>query len=320
MMKKMMVAGMMAVAVAGAAQAQQYPAKSVRMLVGYAPGGGTDIMARAVAQKLTESLGQQFIVENRPGANANLAAELAAKAPADGYTLLMISVSHAISKPLYKKLGYDLERDFAPVIHISSVPQFVVVTPSLPVKNLKELVALAKSRPGQVTYASSGAGSPEHIAGELFKAMAGVDLIHVPYKGGGPSAIGIISGETVVGFNTAPVAIPHIRNERLKVLAVTEERRNPALPHVPTVAESGLPGYAMTTWYGLLAPAGVPREAIVKVNAEIDRALRLNDVRERFAALGADPVGGPPERFGSYIKSEVAKFAKLAKERGLVLD
>ena len=310
-----------AMLVAGAAGAQQqYPAKTVRMLVGYAPGGGTDIMARVVAQKLSEGLNQQFVVENRPGANANLAAELAAKAPADGYTLLMISVSHAISKPMYRKLGYDIERDFTPVIEVSSVPQLIVTTMSLPVKSVKELIALAKSRPGQVTYASSGDGSPEHIAAEMFKSMAGVDMTHVPYKGGGPSAVAIIGGETVVGFNTAPVAIPHVKNNRLKVLAVTEAKRTPTLPDVPTVAEAGLPGYAMSTWYGLVAPTGVPREAIARLNTDINRILRLPDVRERFATLGAEPRGGSAEQFGAYIKSEVAKFSKLAKERGLVLE
>jgi tripartite-type tricarboxylate transporter receptor subunit TctC len=319
-MKRIAVAGLAALLAAGGAAAQQYPTKSVRILVGYAPGGGTDIMARAIAQKLSESLGQQFIVDNRPGANANLAADLASKAPADGYTLLMISVSHAINKPLYKKLGYDIERDFVPVIEVSSVPQLVVVTPTLPVKTLKELIALAKSRPGQVTYASSGEGSPEHIAGELFKSMAGVDLVHVPYKGGGPAAIAIIGGESAVGFNTAPVAIPHVKSGRLKVLALTEDKRNAALPGVPTVAESGLAGYSMTTWYGLVAPAGVPREAIARLNTEVNRVLKLPDVRDRFATLGADPVGGSAEQFGAYIKSEVAKFARLAKERGLALE
>ena len=315
-------AAMVAVAmlVAGAAGAQQYPAKTVRMLVGYAPGGGTDIMARVVAQKLSEGLNQQFVVENRPGANANLAAELAAKAPADGYTLLMISVSHAISKPMYRKLGYDIERDFTPVIEVSSVPQLVVTTMSLPVKSVKELIALAKSRPGQVTFASSGDGSPEHIAAEMFKSMAGIDMTHVPYKGGGPSAVAIIGGETVVGFNTAPVAIPHVKNNRLKVLAVTEAKRTPTLPDVPTVAEAGLPGYAMSTWYGLVAPTGVPREAIARLNTDINRILRLPDVRDRFATLGAEPRGGTAEQFGAYIKSEVAKFSKLAKERGLALE
>ncbi len=320
MQRLLVVASALLALLPGATVAQGYPSKSVRVLVGYAPGGGTDIMARAVALKLSESLGQQFVVDNRPGANANLAAELAAKAAPDGYTLLMISVSHAINKPIYRKLGYDIERDFVPVIEVSSVPQFVVVTAALPAKTLKELIALAKSRPGQVTYASSGDGSPEHIAGELFKSMAGIDLIHVPYKGGGPAAVAIISGETAVGFNTAPVAIPHIRNGRLRALAVTEERRNAALPEVPTVAEAALPGYAMTTWYGLVAPRGVPTDVISKLNAEINRILKLPDVRERFAALGADPVGGTPGEFGIYIKTEVAKFTKVAKERGIALE
>jgi tripartite-type tricarboxylate transporter receptor subunit TctC len=196
----------------------------------------------------------------------------------------------------------------------------VVVTPTLPVKTLKELISLAKSRPGQVTFASSGEGWPEHIAGELFKSMAGVDLVHVPYKGGGPAAIAIIGGESAVGFNTAPVAIPHVKSGRLKVLALTEDKRNAALPGVPTVAESGLAGYSMTTWYGLVAPAGVPREAIARLNTEVNRVLKLPDVRDRFATLGADPVGGSAEQFGAYIKSEVAKFARLAKERGLALE
>jgi len=302
------------------AGAQAYPTKPVRILVGYAPGGGTDIMARAIAQKLSESLGQQFIVDNRPGANANLAAELAARAAPDGYTLLMISVSHAISKPVYRKLAYDIERDFVPVIEVSSVPQFLVVGPAQPWKSVQELIAAAKAHPGEIAYGSSGNGSPEHIAGELFKSMAGVDLIHIPYKGGGPAAVGLIAGETPVGFNTAPVAIPYIKSGRIRALAVTEDRRNPAMPDVPTLAESGLPGYAMTTWYGLVAPSGVPREVSAKLNAEINRILKLPEVRERFASLGADPVGGSAEQFGAYIKAEVAKFARLAKERNIVLE
>jgi len=307
-----------AVAGAGQAVAQTYPVKSIRFLVGYAPGGGTDIMARVVGAKLTESLGQQLIVDNRPGANANLAAEIASKATPDGYTVLFISVSHAISKPLYKKLGYDLVRDFTPLINVSSVPMFVVVPPSSAPKSVADVIALAKAKP--VNYASSGEGSPEHIAAEMFKSMAGIDMTHVPYKGGGPSAVAIIGGETVVGFNTAPVAIPHVKNNRLKVLAVTEAKRTPTLPDVPTVAEAGLPGYAMSTWYGLVAPTGVPREAIARLNTDINRILRLPDVRDRFATLGAEPRGGTAEQFGAYIKSEVAKFSKLAKERGLVLE
>ncbi|HSN39878.1 MAG TPA: tripartite tricarboxylate transporter substrate binding protein [Burkholderiales bacterium] len=307
---------LLAFAAAGAL-AQNYPVKSIRFYVGYAPGGGTDIMARAVAAKLTESLGQQVIVDNRPGANANLAADIAAKAPADGYTVLMISVSHAISKPFYKKLGYDLERDFTPLIDISIVPQFVIVHPSLPARTLKDLIALAKKQPGQITFASSGDGSPEHIAAELLKSMAKIDMIHVPYKGGSPAAIALISGEVAVGFNTAPVAIPYIKSGRVRALAVTGEKRNAALPDVPTVAESGVPGYSMNTWYGAVMPAGTPPAIVAKLNAEINRILKMPDIRERLAALGADPVGGSPEQFGSTIKSEVAKFTKVVREAHL---
>lgn len=307
---------LLAFAAAGAL-AQNYPVKSIRFYVGYAPGGGTDIMARAVAAKLTESLGQQVIVDNRPGANANLAAEIAAKAPADGYTVLMISVSHAISKPFYKKLGYDLERDFTPLVDISIVPQFVIVHPSLPARTLKDLIALAKKQPGQITFASSGDGSPEHIAAELLKSMAKIDMIHVPYKGGSPAAIALISGEVAVGFNTAPVAIPYIKSGRVRALAVTGEKRNAALPDVPTVAESGVPGYSMNTWYGAVMPAGTPAAIIAKLNAEINRILKMPDIRERLASLGADPVGGSPEQFGGGIKSEVAKFTKVVREANL---
>jgi tripartite-type tricarboxylate transporter receptor subunit TctC len=302
------------------AHAQQYPTKPVHVLVGNAAGGGTDIMARAVGQKLSQALGSQFIVDNRPGANANLAAQLASKAPADGYTLLMITVQQAISKTLYRKLGYDIERDFVPVIQVSSVPQFVIVTPSLPVKTLKELITLAKSRPGELTFASSGEGSPEHIAGELLKSMAGIDMIQVPYQGGNPAALAVISGETAVGFNTSPVAVPLVKSGRVKVLAVTADKRSLTLPDVPTVAESGLPGYAMGTWFGIVGPAGMHHDIIILLNGEIDRILKLPDVREHLATMGADPVGGTPEQFENLIRSEVAKFARLAKERHLSID
>ena len=242
---------------AGVALAQApYPSKPVRFLVGFAPGGGTDIMARAVAVRLAEALNQQVVVENRPGANANLAAEIAAKAAPDGYTVLFISVSHAVSKSLYRNLKYDLERDFIPLAGIGSVPQALVVTPSLPVKSVTELIALARKRPGEISYASSGSGSPEHLAGEMFALMAGVKMLHVPFKGGAPSAAAIVGGEVVVGFNTMPVALPHIQSGRMRVLATTEERRASVLPQVPTIAEAGVPGYAASTWYGAMLPTG----------------------------------------------------------------
>lgn len=304
-----MMALAMAAAGAAVAAVQNYPSKSIRFLVGYAPGGGTDIMARVVGAKLTESLGQQLIVDNRPGANANLAAEIASKATPDGYTVLFISVSHAISKPLYKKLGYDLVRDFAPLINVSSVPMFLVVPPSSTPKTVADLVALAKSKP--VNYGSSGDGSPEHIAAEMFKSMTKTSMAHVAYKGGAPLAVAVISGEIPVAFSTAPVAVPHIKSGRLRALAVSSAKRNPALPDVPTVAESGVAGYDMINWYGTVVPAGTPAVAINRLNAEINKALQLPDVQQRLAGLGADPLGGSAADFGAYIKSEIAKYTKV---------
>jgi tripartite-type tricarboxylate transporter receptor subunit TctC len=300
---------------AGGVAAQSYPTKSIRFLVGYAPGGGTDIMARVVAAKLTDSLGQQVVVDNRPGANANLAAEIASRATPDGYTVMMISVSHAISKPLYKKLGYDLVRDFTPLINISSVPMFVVVPPSSTPKSVADLIALAKSKP--INYASSGDGSPEHIAAEMFKGMTKISMTHVAYKGGAPSAVALISGEIQVGFNTAPVAVPHIKSGKMRALAVSSAKRNPALPDVPTVAESGVAGYDMINWYGAVMPTGTPAAAVNRLNADINKALKLPDVQQRLASLGADPLGGTAKSFGDYIKSEIAKYTKVVTDSRL---
>ena len=283
--------------------------------MGYAPGGGTDIMARIVAMKLTESLGQQVIVDNRPGANANLAAGIVSRATPDGYTVMMISLSHAISKPLYRKLDYDLERNLTPVINISSVPMFVVVPQSSGPRSLSDLIALAKSR--SINYASAGEGSPEHIAAELLKSMAKIPMTHVPYKGGGPSVIALIAGEIQVGFNTAPVAVPQIKGGKIRALAVTSAKRNPALPDVPSVTEAGVPGYDMILWYGAVAPAGTPPVAVNRLNAEINKAIKQPDVQQRLASLGADPLGGSAAEFGRYIKSEIAKYTKVVREAGL---
>lgn len=299
----------------GGVAAQDYPTRPIRFLVGYAPGGGTDIMARTVAAKLSDSLGQQVIVDNRPGANANLAAGIVARSTPDGYTLMMISLSHAISKPLYRKLDYDLERDLTPLVNVASVPMFVVVSASSGAKSLADLIALTKSKP--INYASAGAGSPEHIAAELLKGMARISMNHVPYKGGGPSVIALISGEIEVGFNTAPVAVPQIKAGKLRALAVTSAKRNPALPDVPSVAEAGVPGYDMILWYGAVAPAGTPPVAINRLNAEINKAIRLPDVQQRLASLGADPLGGSAAEFGAYIRAEIAKYSKVVRDSGL---
>lgn len=316
-MKKMITSLLMLAAALQAAPAfaQAYPTKPIRFLVGFPPGGGTDIMARTVAVKLSDSVGQQVIVDNRPGANANLAASIASRATPDGYTVLMISLAHAVSKPLYKKLDYDLERDFTPLINIASVPMFVVVPPSSPIKSVAELLALAKAKP--INYASSGDGSPEHIAAELFKGLAKIEMTHVPYKGGAPSALALISGEIQVGFNTSPVAVPHIKSGKMRALAVTSAKRNPVLPDVPSAAEAGVPGYDIILWYGAVMPTGTPAAAVSRLNADINKALKLQDVQQRLAALGADPLGGSAADFGAYIKSEVAKYTRVVRDAKL---
>ncbi len=302
------------------ASAQNYPAKPVRILVGFAPGGGTDIMARAVGAKLADALKQQFIVDNRPGANANIAAKLAAEAPADGYTILFMSVAHIMSRPVYKNLGYDIERDLTPITVVSNVPNVLVVHPSLPVKTVKDFIALARSKPGALTYATSGVGSPEHFAGEMFKMMTRTDLLAIPYKGGGPIAIDLVAGQVMASFSTMPAIIPHIRSGRVHAVAVTMEKRAAVLPDVPTLAESGVPGYAMSTWYGAVAPAKTPREIIVRLNQEMLKALALPDIKERMASLGADVVGTSPEETAAFFKAEIAKFTKVAKAARISAD
>jgi tripartite-type tricarboxylate transporter receptor subunit TctC len=307
-------------AVAGSpAIAQQYPVKPVRILVGFAPGGGTDIMARAVAAKLGESLKQQFIVENRPGANANLAAKLAAEAPADGYTLLFMSVAHIMSKPVYKNLGYDIERDHTPITVVSEVSNVIAAHPSLPAKSVKELIVLARSKPGELTYATSGVASPEHFAGEMFKMMTKTNLLPVPYKGGGPIAIDLMAGHVITSFSTMPPIIPHIRAGRVKAIAVTRDKRVAVLPDVPTIAET-VPGYSMTTWYGATAPAKTPREIVVRLNQEMLKALAAPEVKERLASLGADIVGTSPEETAAIFKADLAKYTKVAQAAGIKAD
>jgi tripartite-type tricarboxylate transporter receptor subunit TctC len=295
-----------------AAQAQGYPAKPVRILVGFAPGGGTDIMARAVGAKMTESVKQPFVIENRPGANANLAAKLAADAPADGYTILFMSVAHIMSKPVYKNLGYDIERDLTPITVVSEVSNVLAAHPSLPAKSVKELIALAKAKPGELTYATAGVASPEHFAGEMFKMMTKTSLLPVPYKGGGPIAIDLMAGHVITSFSTMPPIIPHIRAGRVKALAVTRDKRAAVLPEVPTIAET-VPGYSMSTWYGAVAPARTPREIIVRLSQEMLKALADPEVKERLAALGADIVASSPEQTAAIFKADLAKYAKVAE-------
>ncbi|MCC6534674.1 MAG: tripartite tricarboxylate transporter substrate binding protein [Burkholderiales bacterium] len=297
---------------AAPALGQDYPAKPVRILVGFAPGGGTDIMARAVGAKISDSLKQQFVIENRPGANGNIAAKIAADSAPDGYTVLYMSVAHIMSKPVYAKLGYDIERDLAPITVVSNVPNVLAVHPSLPAKTVKEMVALAKSRPGDITYGTSGVASPEHFAGEMFKMMTGTNLLMIPYKGGGPLAIDLVAGHVMSAFNTMPPIIPHVRAGRVRAVAVTMERRAAVLPEVPAIAET-IPGYSVSTWYGAMVPAKTPREIVLKLNQAMLQALALPDVKERLASLGAEIVASSPEQTSAFFKTELAKYTEVAR-------
>jgi tripartite-type tricarboxylate transporter receptor subunit TctC len=318
--EKALIAGMIAAMVpALPAAAQGYPSKPVRILVGFAPGGGTDIMARTLAVRMTESMKQQIIVENRPGANANLAAKMVADAPADGYTILFMSVAHIMSKPVYKNLGYDIERDLTPITVVSEVSNVFAAHPSLPARNVRELLALARAKPGEITYASSGVASPEHFAGEMFKMMTKTNLLMVPYKGGGPIAIDLMAGHVMTSFSTMPPIIPHIRAGRVKALAVTKDKRAAVLPDVPTIAET-VPGYAMSTWYGAVAPAKTPREIVVRLNQEIIKALQLPDVREKLASLGADIVASSIEDTARIFRTDIEKYTRVAKQANIRID
>jgi len=318
-MRRPFVCLVSALCLAGAASAQTYPSKAVRIVVGFAPGGGTDIMARAVATRMSESLKQPFVVENRPGANANLAAKLVAEAPADGYTVLFMSVAHIMSKPVYKNLGYDIERDHAPITVVSEVSNVLAAHPSLPARTVKDVIAAARAKPGEMTYAMSGVGSPEHFAGEMFKMMTKTNLLAVPYKGGGPIAIDLMAGHVMTSFSTMPPIIPHIRAGRVRAIAVTRDKRVDVLPDVPTIAET-VPGYSMTTWYGATVPARTPREIVVKLNQEILKALAAPDVKERLASLGADIVGTSPEQTAAIFKADLAKYSKVAKAANIHAD
>jgi tripartite-type tricarboxylate transporter receptor subunit TctC len=307
-------------ALAASAPAQTYPVKPIRFLVGFAAGGGTDIMARAVAQKLTEALGQQVVVENRAGANGNIAGEAVARAPADGYTILMISVSHSVNVSLYRKLSYDPLKDFAAIIAVGAVPLVLNVHPSLPVKSVKELMALAKSRPGELTFSSGGSGSPEHVSGELFKQLTGIRITHIPYKGAGASLVDLIAGQISMGFNTMPSVINYIKGGRLRPLANTDRKRSVVLPAVPTMIEAGVPGFEVTSWYGVIAPAGTPKDIVARLNAEIAKILDMQDIKERLASLGAQPMGGSPEQFDAHIRAEAVKFTQVVKAANLQVD
>jgi tripartite-type tricarboxylate transporter receptor subunit TctC len=295
------------------ASAQSYPAKPVRLIAASSPGSAVDIVARIVAQKLTEQLGQQMIVDNRAGAGGNLGAEVAAKAAPDGYTLFMGTPAHAINTGLYRKLNYDLTRDFAPVSLVTTGQYVIVVHPSLPVKSVKELIALARTRPGQLNYASAGSGNATHLAGELFKSLARVNLVHVPYKGSGPALTDLIGGQVQLMFCNLTAALPQVKSGRLRALAVTGAKRTATVPELPTVSEAGLPGYVVTSWFGVLAPAATPRDVIVRLNSELAQAMRSPDMHERLAGEGAEPTAGTPEQFAAFIKTEIAQWTTVVR-------
>lgn len=293
--------------------AQGYPAKPVRFMVSFSAGSGTDTIARIVAGGMAQAFGQQVIVENRAGAAGNIGAELAAKAPPDGYTLFLANMGHAASATLYDKLGYDLVRDFAPVTQLASSPSVVVVHPSLPVKSIAELVKLAKARPGAIHYGSGGIGTPTFVAGELFRMQAGVDLLHVPYKSGGEAIVGVMTGEVPLYFAPLSTALPLVQQGRLRALAVTTVKRLAVLPGYPTVAESGYPGFQAGNWYGLMVPAKTPRDTIVTIRGAAIRALNDPGVNKRMTDLGYIIIADQPEEFAAHIRSEIASLAKILK-------
>ena len=303
-----------------AADAPPYPSKPVRMIAPSSPGSGVDIVARLVAQKLGANLGQQVVVENRAGAGGNLGAEIAAKAAPDGYTLFMATPSHAINPALYRKLNYDSIRDFAPISLVMTGQYVLAAHPSLPAKSVKELIALARARPGQLNYASAGNGNATHLAGELLKSLAKVDIVHVAYKGSGPALVDLISGQVHFMFPNLVNSLPHIAAGRLRALAVTGAKRATAAPHIPTLIEAGVPGYTVMSWYGMLAPAGTPQAIISRLNGELVKVLRSPDVKERLAAQGADPAGGSPEEFLAFLKEEIAKWGKVVRGAGISAD
>ena len=303
------------------ATAQQYPVKPIRIVVPFPAGGIADLFARVIGQKFSEAWGQPVVVDNRPGAGGNIGAEIVAKSPADGYTLVMGSIgTHSVNVSLFSKLAFDPVRDFAPVALVMEAEGLLVLHPSVPAKSVKELIALARARPGQVAYASAGHGTAGHLSGELFKSMAKVDMVHVPYKGNVPAITDLMAGQTSLLFATMPTVLPQVQAGRLKALAVTSSTRSPAAPELPTIAEAALPGYSVTNWIGLFAPAGSPRDIVGKLNGETIRIMQAPDIRKRLANEGAKFTAKTPEEFGAFVRSEIAKWAKVVKEAGIRVD
>ena len=319
-MRDSVCAGAALALLASHAYAQSFPSKSIRIVVPLAAGGPGDVLARAVGQKLAESVGQPVVVDNRPGANTNIGNEAVAKSPPDGYTLLATASTLTINPSLYANLPYDAIKSFAPVTLIATTPLVLVVHPSLPVKSVHELAALAKSKPGQIYYGSAGSGSVLHLAGEMFNTMAHVKLVHVPYKGVTNAFSDLLGGQISLMFPGAPIALPQARAGKLRALATTGEKRAPAAPELPTIAETGYPGYEVSVWYGMLAPAGTPSATISRLHAEIVKIVQLPEIAERWAVLGAEPMHNTPDQFAAFLKNDLVKWTKVVRDSGAKVD
>jgi tripartite-type tricarboxylate transporter receptor subunit TctC len=308
---------LIAIGMSMGAHAAQFPTKPIRLIVPFAPGGSNDIMARIAAQKFSESLGQQVIVDNRPGASGIVGTELAAKAPPDGYTALMMSLTLTVNPSLYRKLPYDTTKDLVPVSLIASAPLMLVVNPALPAKSVQELIAHAKANPGKLNFGSGGRGTTPHLAGEMLKAMAGLDMTHVPYKGGGPALADLVGGQIQLMLENIPSTLPFAKSGKLRALAVSGMKRSPLVPDKPTLDEAGLKGYEIVGWNGLFYPAGTSPAIIKTIHAQTVKMLAQPDVKERLAALGAEPVGNSPAEFAAFIRAEIGKWARIVKQAGL---
>ena len=304
-------------AAAAAAGAQNYPAKPVRVVVTFPPGSGADIVARTITPRLAEAYGQQFVIDNRAGASGNLGAEIAAHAAPDGYTLLFTPASVASSQALYQKLGYNLQKDLDPIALIASAPFVLVVHPSLPVKTVKDLIALAKAKPGQLLYASTGNGGSPHLATELFKIEARIDIVHIPYKGTPPAVTDLIAGQVSMMFANTLSVLPYVNSGRLHALAISSAKRSAAAPALPTIAETGMPGFEASTWFGMLAPTGTPKDIVVRLNSEIRKIVQTKNVHDALIAQGADPIGSTAEEFRARIRADIEKWARTIKAAGV---
>jgi tripartite-type tricarboxylate transporter receptor subunit TctC len=321
MNKLLGIAVLAASLLAAQSAAAQYPSKPIRIVAPYPPGGPTDILARLLGQRMHEDWGQPVIVEAKPGAGGNVGTDYVAKAAPDGYTLLMgASGPLAINVTLFSKLPYDPTIDLTPVIHVASVPLVLVAHSSLPAKSTEELIALLKSKPGQFDYASAGPGTPQHLTGEMFKSMAGLDVVHIPYKGAAPAIADVIGGQVPFMFDSMISSIAQVKSGRLRALAITSAKRSALLPDVPTLRESGVPNFEATAWYGVVAPAAVPKEIIARLNGEMLKVLTMPETRQRLAEFGSDFVGGPSEQFGQFIKAEIAKWGKVVRDSGAHAD